>query len=406
MSLYKNQNFVILFSGQIVSVIGDNLFGIALLWYVLNLTHSKADLAVTSFASTVPPILGILTGVWVDRWLKKWTMIGSDLLRFIILMALFFVTLGVHPSFSLILLLVVLLGVVGTVFSPSFTSVLPYIVSKEDYTLASGWLQSSNAFASLGGMLGGGALMALLGAPLLFLTDAVTFLGSVLSLLFVRVKEPSRGAGDTSVIEDWKTGMRAMMKSRFILQMGLTAAVNNFSLAGFDMAFTAWVKSPMHGNAFTLSLTLGAFLIGVILGGLSVNRVSRHFRHRPVLTFTTLVLGLSVSLTGVWANLFWEIGILLIGGAALGVLDGVAGGLILVLIPGEVRGRVTSTLFTMGRIATPLGVALLGLLMIHIPLWVVLMLTGIGPLLGGLSFLLPTAARRFAELDAGNRVSA
>lgn len=401
MSLWKNRNFVILYAGQLVSATGDNLYGIALLWYVLNLTHSKGALAITGFATTLPPILGAFVGVWVDRWRKKSTMMVSDAVRALLLFTLFAVSYFTTPTFALIVGLVVLVEVVGTFFSPAFSSLLPQVVAADQFATASGLNMSGSAFASLGGMLGGGALMAFVGASRLFLGDAVSFVLSVVSLLFVRVPEKRWvRADDTSVVKEWKAGMHSIMKSRYLLQSGLTSAVNNFSLAAFGIVITPWVKDVLHGSAFLLGVIYSLLFVGMMLGGLAAGAITRRFRYRMIECVTLVALGLSVSLTGVWANSYWDMAVMFVGGLMLGVVDGAGGAVRMLMVPEELRGRVFSTLGTMSRMAMPLGVAVLGTLMVYIHLSWVLLLTGIGPIIGGLSFLLPFSKAAFHEVEA------
>ncbi|WDL99123.1 MFS transporter [Alicyclobacillus sp. ALC3] len=401
MSIFKNRNFTILFSGQLVSSIGDNLYSIALLWYVLDLTHSKGDLAVTGFATTLPPLLGAFIGVYVDRWRKQTTMIASDIARAGLLLLLYLITTMNTPHFAWIVAVVVAVELAGTFFSPAFSSLLPYIVSQDEMAAASGINMSGSAFASLGGMIGGGALLAFIGATRLFLGDALSFIASVVSLTFVRSPEVKRTrTADTNVIKEWKTGMRIILKSRYLTQSGLTSMVNNFSLSAFGIVITPWVKDTLHGSALVLGMIYGALLVGMILGGLLAGHAGRRFRYRMI-DFVTLVgLGLGVSLAGVWANVYWDAGVLFVAGLMLGVVDGMGGAVRVLMIPEDVRGRVYSTLSTASRMAMPLGVAVLGSLLLYLPTGDVLMLTGVSPIIGGLSYLLPFSKRAFAEIDA------
>ncbi len=162
MSLVKNRNFMILLSGQLVSTAGNNLFGIALPWYVYSLTGSKEALALTGIAQTVPAITGLFSGVMVDRWRKRATMMGSDGIRAILNFILFGAVLLKWP-FSTILLMVLALETAGQFFGPASAALFPLLVNEDQVAAGSGLLQSSNATAQLVGTVSGGALMALLG---------------------------------------------------------------------------------------------------------------------------------------------------------------------------------------------------------------------------------------------------
>ncbi|WP_067621405.1 MFS transporter [Alicyclobacillus acidiphilus] len=440
MTVLKNRALAILFGGQLISTIGDNLYGIALLWYVLQLTHSKSALAVTGFATSLPPILGVFVGVWVDRWRKKRTMLVSDLLRTAMLTALFVLTEFAHPVFWWVVAIVVMVEIAGTFFSPAFASLWPRLVKQEQYTSASGLSQSITAFASLGGTLGGGTLMALMSAPVIFLANAISFAISVVSLIFVRIDEraqpsasmqvdgalvdsgqPGGGQVDgsressvpdrsreegqsrrdcavTALAAEWKAGMSVILKSRYLLQSAATACFNNMSLAGFTVVYTAWVNDVLHRNSLFFGISMAALLVGVMVGGVTASTVARRIGYRTLESLTLIGLGVGVSLTGAWANVWWDMAMLLLAGLMLGLVDGAGGGVSILLVPEEARGRVFSTLGTISRLATPIGIAALGSLMVYEPLWMVLMLTGIGPCLGGISFLMPYSRAMWNEV--------
>lgn len=400
-SLWKNNNFVILFSGQMVSAFGDNLYGIAILWYVFALTHSKADLTITGFGTTLPPLLGLFVGVWVDRWRKKTVMIVSDIARGGLLFSLFLLTRSAHPSFWWVLALIVLVEGVGTLFDPAAAALMPRIVARHQFASASGIQQSAGALASLGGSLGGGALIGIIGAPLLFLSDAISFLASVLSLPFVRVTEAkrSRDGKATSLVQEWREGWQVILKSRYLTQSGISSAVTNFSLAGTGVLLTAWARDGLHGTAFTLSELLSGLLVGAIVGGLTVGWVGRKFRYRLIVAITLMGLGGGISAVALWANPYWDIASMAFAGLMLGWVDGLGGAIRMMVVPEDVRGRVFSTMRTLGRIAMPLGAAVLGVLMVYIPLWIALVLTGVGPIVSGISYLLPFSRAAFDEVD-------
>lgn len=401
MPVWRNKSFIILFSGQLVSTLGDNLFSIALLWYVLDLTHSKTALTITGLATSLPPIFGSAVGIWVDRWNKKYTMLGSDFLRASILFTLFLITgMYTKPSFVVIVSLVVLVQLVGTFFAPAMSSLIPLIVDRERIAAATGLNMSGSALASLIGMLAGGGLLIVVGAPIMFLADSISFAVSLISMLFVHNPERKRHRNTkTSAYSEWKVGMRAILKSPFLLQEGLTSSINNFSLAAVGVVITPWVKDVLHASAFWLGGIYSSLLVGVIVGSLSAASISKRFSYRIISCITLVVLGIAVALTGIWPNIYWDIGLTLFAGVMLGIADGAGEVAYVLMTPEDVRGRVFSTLGTLRTMAAPIGIAILGTLMIHVRLPIVLALTGVGPIIGGLSYMLPFSKKAFAVLD-------
>ena len=80
--LLMTRDFGLVWSGQLISQIGDGISKLALLWFVYAITGSPLKTSIIGLLQTIPPIvLGPVIGVYVDRLPKKLLLIVSDLLR-------------------------------------------------------------------------------------------------------------------------------------------------------------------------------------------------------------------------------------------------------------------------------------------------------------------------------------
>ncbi|KPV43755.1 MFS transporter [Alicyclobacillus ferrooxydans] len=415
MTLAKNRNFIFLLSGQLVSTVGNNLFGIALPWYVYALTGSKSALALTGIAQTMPALIGLVAGVFVDRWPKRATMIWSDVIRALFSGVLVLDVLF-HWPFWTVLAMVLALQAVGQFFNPASGALFPLLVDEGDVAAGSGILQSSSATAQLLGTVSGGALMGALGAPFLFFMDTISFLVSVFSLLFIRVKEVvtrqtttenQKPAGESSLagvrhrsestaasrirtfLKDWIEGLSLISRSKFLLLVLASALVTNFALAPMDITLTAWVKGPMHGSPLALGIINGGFFVGVILGGMFLGVISKRVPLRATLLIGLIGIGLCTMAFGLFHTTVPETIVSVVAGVAAGSLNGALSATMIQLIPPAIRGRAFGIFGAMATFATPLGMVLFGSLMIHVSLQTLFVLIGSIAALSGLSFLLP-----------------
>lgn len=81
-TLLRNRNFAYLWTGQMISQVGDSLNKVALLWFVYELTGSTLKTTVIGVLQTILPLLlGAPIGVFLDRLPKKTVMIGIDVIR-------------------------------------------------------------------------------------------------------------------------------------------------------------------------------------------------------------------------------------------------------------------------------------------------------------------------------------
>lgn len=407
MKILRNRNYSILLSGQLISQVGNNLYMLGLPWYVYVSTGSKAALALAGFFQVLPQFLGIFTGVFVDRWNKRLVMVVSDLLRALAAAALFEVTRN-HGHLSVIIALVLVLEFFGRFFNPAYASLLPLVINKEDLAEASGLSQSSSAVAQLVGTFGGGPLIQFLGAPLLFLCNAVSFILSAASLLFVRPQERDaasmRGSqeGGTSIGREWVEGIHIMLSSKTISLIIFVAMMANFGFAAFDIASTAWVKGPMHGNAITLSIVCAAFFIGMLGGGVSLGWFSKRLGLKKIIIIGLVLDGVLAGLFSFNPHLAWALPCLLIMGISIAVMNGALSTYMYQIVPTAMRGRLFGLLGSLSSLMSPVGVAVYGALMVHIPLHLLILLIGVPSIAAGLLLLLPVKddADALKKLDA------
>jgi len=92
---------------------------------------------------------------------------------------------------------------------------------------------------------------------------------------------------------------------------------------------------------------------------------------------------------GFLANVYWDVIITLLAGLLIGSVNGVVSAMAMQVIPDALRGRVFATIGALVTLAMPLGMALFGTLMIHLPLSVLFVIMGAFSVLSGLTYLLP-----------------
>src|SRR5215475_833362 len=191
--LLSTRNFGLLWSGQVISQIGDGLTKVALLWFVYQLTGSALKMTMVGVLQTLPPLLlGPLIGVYLDRLPKKLLMIWVDVLRtcLIPLIPLLY-GLGVL-TLTWLYLIVFLIAIVSTAFGPALASVVPTLVQPTQLTAANALIQTTAHIGVLVGPMIGGLMIALIGTQNVLYVDAATFLVSAICLLLIREQTGTR----------------------------------------------------------------------------------------------------------------------------------------------------------------------------------------------------------------------
>ena len=119
--LFKNVNFKLLFAGNLVSEIGNSLFGIALSFYVLDLTDNSG-LSMALFLSAIIGtriLFSPLAGVLVDRWNKVRVIYMTDYIRGILYVLLLVFILS-NPSNDKIIISLYVIGILSNICAAFF----------------------------------------------------------------------------------------------------------------------------------------------------------------------------------------------------------------------------------------------------------------------------------------------
>src|SRR5438067_2517890 len=186
--LWRNRDYLLLISGQGVSAIGSQISLVAFPLLIFALTHSPAQTGLMASLRSLPYALFTLpAGALVDRWNRKRLMILCDTGRAIALgsipVALF---LG-HLTYLQLYLVSLLEGTLFVFFTLAESASLPRVVTPEQLPSATG---QNEVLTSLSYMLGPalGPILYGLGRAIPFLTDAISYALSVVSLLFIKAR--------------------------------------------------------------------------------------------------------------------------------------------------------------------------------------------------------------------------
>lgn len=130
-------SFAYLWTGQVISQLGNSVQAITLAWWVLEETGSAAVMGAVLISAEVPYLLFLLIGgVMVDRFPRMYVMLASDVLCGLAMGLV--AVLAAMDALALwhLFTLSALFGVVGAFFSPAFTATIPDIVPAPALTSA------------------------------------------------------------------------------------------------------------------------------------------------------------------------------------------------------------------------------------------------------------------------------
>jgi MFS family permease len=275
--LLANRDFVRLWAGQTVSLIGTQVTQFAMpLVAVLSLNATVLEVGILNALRFVPVLLlSLFAGVWLDRRRRRPILIccaiGNSLL--IGLVPIASVT-GVL-SIGLLYLVTTLVGLLNMVFDVGALSYVPQLVERRHLSQANSRLQASNAVAGISGPGLAGLLIGLITAPITLSVDAVSYLASALGLIAItrREPEPEQPAERQSVGRSIAEGLRAVYGSRVLRALLTQSAALNLCFGAVITVFVVYAVRYLHLTPFKLGLVLGASALGSLCGALLSTRV-------------------------------------------------------------------------------------------------------------------------------------
>lgn len=237
-----NRDFVLLWQGQAVSGVGTSLSQIATIYWLLQATGSATTMGLVSMAGAIPGVLlGPIGGAIADRFSRRrLIVIGDALLGLAMLLlgiAFFVIEDAVAFKVGCLVAAGVLSGVVNAFFRPAVMASIPNLVPIRRLNTANALNSFSMMTSMTIGQAIGGVLFRMLGAPVMFLVNGVTYLLSSLSEAFIRMPQKLPEASPTmrslarAFGGDIVVGLRYVWQRAGLRNMVIAFAVLNFVTA-------------------------------------------------------------------------------------------------------------------------------------------------------------------------------
>lgn len=372
-----NRDFGLVLSGQTVSQLGNQAFSVAMAFWLVEATGSASLMGLLLTASTLPGVLlGPVGGAVADRFNRIKIAVVADLVGGIAMTGLALVMFPGRASTSTLVALLfavaVLMGTVRAFFLPALGAAIPDLVPPGRLAAANSLTQLMAQGALLVGQGVGGILYSVLGAPLLFLFDGLSYLVAAGSEAFVRLPPHRReavaeaGAGPGLVFRrfwtDIKEAMAYVKSTRGLLGFVLAAAGYNFFLMPIVVLLPFFVADYLGRGARWYGFLLAAISAGEIVGFLLAGIVRLRGRAKANFLVGLMVLAPTpFALIGFIRSAPVSLAVAVALGAAIGMINVHVMTIMQASTPQELRGRVMGLLGTLGGAVIPVGMALGGI---------------------------------------------
>ncbi len=259
--------FWILWAAMFLSGIGSSLSAFAFGVWVFQKTGSTMQFAVTTFAFVLPyALLAPVAGTFVDRWDRRWTMIGADSAQALITALIGWLLWSDQLMVWHLYGAAALSAVFGAFHGPAYGASIPLLVSKAQLVRVGGLGRLSGAGSRLLAPLLAGFLVVRIGLAGVVLIDLATFLIALVAYSLIQLPQPPRSqatAVTQSFWQDLNFGWRYLGERPGLLGLVLIGGVLNLfnNIANTVRIPMLLTFADADAVGFVLALSAGGSLV-------------------------------------------------------------------------------------------------------------------------------------------------
>jgi MFS family permease len=386
----RHRNYRIYLTGQMISLIGTWVQGLATSWLVYSLTKSPFWLGLTGFATQIPTfLLSIFTGIYVDHVKKHHLLLWTQSLALLQALALAYMSYTHQINIYLIVVLNFILGIINAFDMNARQSFVVHMVpDRKDLPNAIALNSTiANGTRLIGPMLAGIAI-ASFGASVCFIINAISFIAVLIALMMIKVVEPTPPKfNPRKIVEHFMIGYHATFDNKAIRNLILFLTTSSFFGSPYINLFPAMGHYSGLDDSKGLGLITAMSGIGSMLGAIFLARKTTAPKFAHFIGIGGLLLGLSVALSLTIREPYWLLVSVFFAGLGLMLQLSATNTMVQTLAEDDKRSRILSFLLLSMMGIAPFGSLMLGYLGEKIGIKLTLLFSGIICALFALRFL-------------------
>ncbi|MGN4671177.1 MFS transporter [Bacillus cereus] len=383
-----------------VSIFGSSIYSFALGLYVLQITGSALNFAITLILGTIPMIvMNPFAGVIADKVDKKKLVVCMDLLSGCLLITVHIVSSYYGLNLFIIYTTTFLMTGFTTFFGIGLEAAKPNIVSKERLMSLNSISKIIDSISLILGPMLGGIVFAVFDMKTFIIINGISFILSAISILFINFKLCEQNINEECsireihFIKDIKEGCSYLMERESLKNTFRILISFNFFLGlAVTVPLPYIINTVLNLSSKQFGLIQGTFPIGMIVGAIIVKKITNRFSYSNLLKKISFMVAIFMIVSGVpvlcksiemnnivFVPMYCTIMFFL--GLMIALIDIPLIYFMQKEIPDEYRGRVLSIGLSLGKMMQPIALILSGLLLNHIPAYAL-------PIGGGIAFLI------------------
>jgi MFS family permease len=364
----RHRDFRLVFSGETISLLGDQFHFIALAWLVLQLTGSGVALGTVLMVAAVPRgVFMLVGGALSDRWSPRSLMLWSNAIRGLVVGIVAGLVLSGRAELWHLYVLALIFGTVDALFYPAINTIVPMLVGERLLPPANALMQSVQQLAGLIGPAAAGVLVAAVSTGPAFVVDAVSFGVAASAIALVAGgRRTKKGPDDEPaapaepLLRTIGSGIRYAWADPAVRALILISAAVNLGFTGPISVGLPYMAETRFGGPVAYGLMGSFFAVGALTGALAAGAIRRVPRLGLVSLVVVAGLGVCQALLGSVPNLPSALVIGVVIGLGVGFVNVRLVAWLQVRTPEAYRGRVMSLLMLASVGAAPVSLAVAG----------------------------------------------
>ncbi|MFI6493826.1 MFS transporter [Streptomyces sp. NPDC050564] len=292
LGLLRDPDFGRLFVATALGQLGDRIIFLALpLVAIVALNADEFQVGLlTAMTTTGSLLVGLPAGAWVDRMRKRSVMIGTDLVRALVLLTIPMAWWAGLLAIWWLYAVALVHGVLTVFFDVAYVSYLPHLVGRGKLVEGNSKLSAIRSVTSISGPAVAGPMVGWAGAPATLVASSVGMALSGLLAISIRKREQKlEPSEDPQLRRDIKEGLKFVLKYPVLRATILGDAIFNLFLVMYQTMLLVFLEREMGLGSFGIGLILSGMGCGALVGALLATRLSKRLGQGPVIWLAPLV---------------------------------------------------------------------------------------------------------------------
>jgi len=339
--------FTIIWTGQLLSTLSSAIVGYAVVFWLSMETKSAEVLAFATIAVLLPQLLvGPFTGVLIDRWDRRRTMITADIFIAVCSLIMGILFLTDHVKIPLIYLLLVLRSLGSAFHTPAMQASVHLLSPSSELMRISGINQMIHSLSAIAGPALAALMISVLNMTWVLMTDVIGALIATATLLMINIPNPTREEDKPApqMFRELKEGLNEIFSRRELFWLFIVVIIAYFFIMPVSALFPLMTINHFNGGTYQMSIVEMAWGIGMLAGGGFLGIKKFNLNEIMLINATYILLGLTFLFSGVLPRSgFWFFtGLTLLGGISMTIYSGSFTVVLQKTIDPAVMGRVFS----------------------------------------------------------------